>query len=43
MVSIEVARQLNLSLPEVKKSIQFNVPGFRINKKIFAIQGTKAL
>jgi hypothetical protein len=44
LVSIASARQLALSLPQVEERSHFNLPDFRINKKIFAsIHGNKNL
>lgn len=36
MVSLNTARQLALSLPEVEERSHFHLPDFRIKKKIFA-------
>lgn len=36
MVSIETARQQALSLPAAEEYRHFQLPGFRVNKKIFA-------
>jgi hypothetical protein len=36
MVTIEQARQMALSLPEVEEKIHFHIPDFRIKNKIFA-------
>ena len=36
MVTIATARQSALSLPEVEEKSHFNIPDFRVRKKIFA-------
>ena|SRR5437762_12357012 len=36
MVTIQAARQVALSLPETEEYRHFNLPAFRVNKKIFA-------
>jgi hypothetical protein len=36
LVSIASARQLALSLPEVEEASHFDLPDFRVNKKIFS-------
>jgi hypothetical protein len=36
MVSVAIARQLALSLPETEERSHFNLPDFRVRKKIFA-------
>lgn len=36
MISIDTARQLALSLPEVEEKSHFERPDFRVNNKIFA-------
>lgn len=36
MVTIEQARQLALSLPEVEEKSHFHIPDFRVKNKIFA-------
>ena len=37
MISIDTARQLALSLPEVEEKSHFDKPDFRIKNKIFAV------
>jgi hypothetical protein len=36
MITIQAARQLAISLPEVEESSHFNTPDFRVKNKIFA-------
>jgi hypothetical protein len=36
MVSVSTARTLALSLPEAEEQSHFNIPDFRVKKKIFA-------
>ena len=36
MISIAMARELALSLPEVEEKSHFHLPDFRVKKKIFA-------
>jgi hypothetical protein len=41
MVTIEVARQLALALPETEEKPHFDLPSFRVKDKIFATIHTK--
>ncbi|TMI88768.1 MAG: MmcQ/YjbR family DNA-binding protein [Bacteroidetes bacterium] len=36
MISVEMARQATLSLPQAEEYRHFHLPAFRVNKKIFA-------
>ena len=37
MVSIEIAKQLALSLPEAEEKSHFEKPDFRVKNKVFAV------